>query len=87
MTGRGLRGRRIARLMLVVAIGLDASVAVLFLNVPHTIGPMQFGPPSVMEWLIPAAGVIANVIGLAWMVRIYRASSAVSVSLWRFHRS
>ena len=86
MTGRGLRGRRVARRIIAVAIGLDAFVALLLINAPRGMGG-GFGPPSIVEWLIPAAGVALNVIGLAWMIRIYRSDPEAHPSFWRFRRS
>ena len=88
MTGLGLRGRRLARLMLAIAIGLDSFVVLLFLNWPHTSGPMYAEPPDrLVMWLIPAVGVVVNVIGLAWMIRIYRSDPEAHPSFWRFRRS
>ncbi len=86
MTGLGLRGRRVAGRILAIAIGLDAFVVLLFLNLPHTSGPIYAEPPSVVGWLVPAVGVVVNVIGLAWMVRIYRADPEAHPSFWRFRR-
>ncbi len=85
MTGLGLRGRRQARLMLAIAIGLDAFAALLLINAPRGMGG-GFGPPSVVQWLVPIAGVVLNVIGLAWMIRIYRSDPEAHPSFWRFRR-
>jgi hypothetical protein len=86
VTGRGLRGRRTAQVMLQVAIVIDALVAFLFIAGPQSIGAIQFGPPSILEWLVPVVGVALNLIGLVWMVRIYRADPEAHPSFWRFHR-
>jgi len=85
VTGLGLRGRRLARLMLAIAIGLDTFVALLFLNAPHTMEPPYTEPPSVVGWLVPAVGVVANVLGLVWMIRIYPAFREPR-AFWRFRR-
>ena len=86
MTGRGLRGRQTAQRLLAIAVGLDALVVFFFLNQPHFIGPMRAEPPSVVEWLIPAAGVAANIFGMLWMIRIYRADPEAHPVAWRYHR-
>ena len=86
MTGRGLRGRRTARRLLGIAIGLDALVVLLFLTAPHYSRPMMAEAPSVLLGLIPAVGVAANVVGLLWMIRIYRADPEAHPSAWRFRR-
>ena len=86
MTGLGLRRRRTAQLLIALAIGLDAVVAWWLLNPPHTMGP-DLGPPSGLVLLILLAGVAANVIGLVWMIRIYRSDPEAHPSFWRFRRS
>jgi hypothetical protein len=86
MTGRGLAGRRTASLMLQVTIVVDAFIAFLFIAGPRSIGAMQFGPPSMLEWLVPVVGVALNLVGLVWMVRIYRADPEAHSSFWRSHR-
>ena len=91
MTGRGLAGRRQARLMLFAAIALDAFVVFLFvaqpatMGGPNTSGPMfiPVEPPSRLVWLVPAFGILLNVVGLAWMVRILRADPEGGPSAWR----
>ena len=85
MTGLGLRGRRVARLILAIAIGLDGFAALLLLNAPHTMGGDP--PPSGLGLLIVLAGLAANVIGLAWMMRIYRLDPDAHRSFWRSRRS
>jgi len=86
MTGRGLRGRRLARLILLIAFALDAFVALLFIAAPNDIGPMFSTPPSPIVNLIPAIGVAWNLAGLGVMIRIYRAGPEDHRSWWRSKR-
>jgi hypothetical protein len=87
VTGRGLRGRRLARLMLVAVLATDALVALLFIATPNCMCPLYIEPPPFSQWLVPAIGVGAQAIGLAWMIRIYRADPEGHRSWWRFHKS
>lgn len=86
MTGRGLRGRRAARLILFAALAMDAFVVLLFAAAPNDVGPMRVGPESPLVLLIPAIGIAWNLGGLGLMIRIYRADPEVHRSWWRFHR-
>jgi hypothetical protein len=49
----------------------------------------MFESPPSDAWLtsVPAFGVLAYLIGLAWMIRIYRADPERHRSSWRFDRS
>ena len=85
MTGRGLRGRRLARLMLLVAIALDVLLVLLLMSAPNTMGPMFDHPPRHV-WLIPAFGVALNLAGLAWMIRFIRADPEAHPADWRSGR-
>lgn len=89
MTGRGRRGRDVARLMLTIAVVFDAFVAFLFVSAPPNMGPLRMGPPSLVEWLVPVAGMVANGIGLVWMIRIVRSTEDAEAhrSFFRFNRS
>jgi hypothetical protein len=88
MTGRGLRGRHIARLMLAAALALDAMVVVLFASAPQGMGGGGWFPePPRFAWLIPAFGLGLHVVGLAWMIRIIRANPERHASFWRSHRA
>jgi hypothetical protein len=69
MSGRGLRGRRLARLELAIAIGVIGFVALLFLAAPPMIGPLYRPDPWWAGLIVAVAGLA---IGLAWMARIYR---------------
>jgi Flp pilus assembly protein TadB len=87
MTGRGLRGRRLARLLLLVAFAVDLFLVYLYVAAPNFIEPMFHEPPSGLVWrMIPVVGIVLNLVGLAWMVRILRADPEGSRSWWRFDR-
>jgi hypothetical protein len=85
VTGRGLWGRRIAGLTLLAALALDAMVVLLFVTAPPNDGPMFYVPEEMVRLglLIPAAGISLNIVGLAWMLRIYRADPERHDSAWR----
>ena len=84
MTGRGLEGRRFARALIVGALVFDGIVAVVLLSQPQGIGPTFAVPPSPsIADLCLAIGLILNVLGLAWMVRILRADPEAHPSWWR----
>jgi hypothetical protein len=91
MTGRGLRGRQQARLLLCAILALDAFLAaVLFVAAPNELRPMFESPPSVVGLplgsLIVASGIAIHLGGLAWMVRILRADPEAHTSWFRFDR-
>jgi hypothetical protein len=68
-----------------LVIGFEA---LLFVAAPGScMCPMFSEPPPLSPWLIPAVGVGAQALGLAWMIRIYRADPEGHRSWWRFHRS
>ena len=72
--------------MLLTAVAIDALVAFLFLSASITMGgPMFLEPPS-FPWLVPAIGIGLNVIGLGWMVRLYRTDPEAGRSSWRATR-
>jgi Kef-type K+ transport system membrane component KefB len=85
VTGRGLRGRRQAQLMLAVAVVPLAFVALLFLAAPHSTGGAM-GPQSPMVWLVPAIGAAGIVFGFVWMLRIYRADPEAHQASFRYRR-
>jgi hypothetical protein len=72
--------------MLQVALTLDALLVFLLIAAPNVIGGAPIGPPSNLEWLVPVVGVAMNIVGLVWMVRIYRSEPEAHPSYWRFHR-
>ena len=87
MTGRGVHGRRVGRLLLLAVIALDAILALLLLDASNGILPMYSVPSPILGWLIIATGVALNVVGLAWMIRLYPRDPEAHASHWRFDRS
>jgi len=87
VTGRGLAGRRRAEALLVIAITLVGLEVFFFVTAPHDMGPMFFRPP-LWTVVVLAIGIIGQAGGLAWMIRIYRATLDPEAhrSLWRSHR-
>jgi hypothetical protein len=85
MTGRGLRGRRMARLELVMAIVLGALIGALLLTAPARTGPM-FGDPGPLPGVVMGVGILAYLVGLATMIRIYRRDPEAHPSNWRSGR-
>jgi hypothetical protein len=88
LTGRGLRGRRMARLMIVLAIVPALLTGALIMTSSSTMGgPMFLKPPDpTFAEIIVGAGILAYVVGLAWMVRIYGADPEAHASFWRSRR-
>jgi len=83
MTGRGLRGRRTARFMFVPAIVPAVLTAALFMTAPNTMGPEQ---PSPLDFPITWVAIGIYLLGLAVMIRIYRADPEAHESFWRSRR-
>jgi Flp pilus assembly protein TadB len=83
MTGRGLRGRQQARLMLIAAVLPNVLVAFLYIARPNYMRPMFDGPLAIWTWLVPAIGIVIDVVGLGWMIRIYRTDPEAGRSAWR----
>jgi protein-S-isoprenylcysteine O-methyltransferase Ste14 len=77
------RGREIARGLVTAVLVLLAFVACLFLSMPNTMGG-GFFEPSLTEWILPGLGVLGILLGLAWMVRIFRADPEPDSSAWRY---
>jgi len=74
--------------MFVPAIVPAILTAALFMTAPNTIGPMFVEPPDpLVLTTIIGAGILGYVLGLAWMIRIYRADPEAHASFWRSHRS
>jgi Flp pilus assembly protein TadB len=72
--------------MLLIAFAVVAFEVFLFIARPNYMGPMFDEPPPIMGWLIPAIGIAAQALGLAWMIRIYRADPEGRRSWFRFTR-
>jgi hypothetical protein len=87
MTGRGLRGRRIAQAMLALALVPAPLFVLLYLAAPHFLGgPEMTGPLPFLASNMPAIGAAVYVLGLFWMVSIYRADPEGHASRFRFRR-
>ena len=88
LMGRGVRGRRIARLMIVIAIVLPVTLGALVLSASRGMGggPWSEPPDFTLPAIILGAGILAYVIGLAWMIRIYRTDPETHRSFWRSRR-
>ncbi|MEA2546737.1 MAG: hypothetical protein QOI09_2010 [Chloroflexota bacterium] len=85
LTGRGLRGRQLARLELVIAIVPAAVIGALLLTAPTPITPM-FGDPGPLPGVVMGVGILAYVVGLATMIRIYPRDPEAHPSNWRSRR-
>jgi multisubunit Na+/H+ antiporter MnhC subunit len=81
LTGRGLR-RQLARLELVIAIVPAAVIGALLLTAPNTTGPMH-GDAGPLPQIVIGVGILAYVVGLAMMIRIYRSDPEAHPSNWR----
>ena len=77
------RGREVARGLVTAVLVLLAFVAILFLNMPDPMGG-PFFEPSLSGWILPGLGVLGILLGLAWMVRIFRADPEPDSSAWRY---
>jgi hypothetical protein len=77
------RGREIARGLVAAVLVLLAFVTVLLLNLPDPMGGPIF-EPSLSGWILPGLGVLGILLGLAWMVRIFRADPEPDSSAWRY---
>jgi hypothetical protein len=85
LTGRGLRGRQLARLEFVIAIVSAALVGALFMTAPTMMGGGMTDPDPLWAAVI-GVGILAYVVGLATMIRIYR-DPEDHPSDWRYRRS
>ena len=75
-----------ARVIIMSAIILAVPmVAVLPMPQPG-IGPMGVGDPGPLGAITVGAGIFAYVVGLAWMIRIYRTDPEAHRSFWRSRR-
>jgi hypothetical protein len=87
MTGRGLRGRRQARALLLVAALIVAVEIVLVAFQPNMMGPMIAEAPPFGVGLALMAGIGIQALGLAWMIRLYPRDPEAHASSWRSARS
>ena len=76
------------RIELAAAIGPGAVVGAIALLWPPTRGPMfDVPPPDLFSMSLPLLGFVVYLVGLAWMIRIYRADPEAGRSWFRFGRS
>jgi hypothetical protein len=88
-----MKGRRswrwhLIRLELAAAIVAPVVVGALWLSAPNTMGgPMFQSPPDpLLGNAIIGLGIAMYLIGLAWMLSIYRRDPEGHRSSWRSHR-
>jgi hypothetical protein len=80
----GLTGRAVARYMIVFAALLPVAILLVWVVQPgHIGGGMLYEPPWYVVAL-PWAGAIGYLVGLGWMIRIYRADTEAGESTWRY---
>lgn len=79
---RGRRGRLISQLLITVALTTVAIAAFLWVAAPGGIGPMFADRTG--ETIIVLIGVAGAIVGLAWMIRIYRADPEPDPHAWRY---
>jgi len=77
------RSRNLVRIEFAIAVVAPLVVGFLVIAAPGGSTPM-FWRPSLLETLLPWAGPAAYVVGLAWMIRIYRTDPEVGESPWRY---
>jgi hypothetical protein len=83
MTGRGLRGRQVGRLIQLAAL---PGFAMLFGWIAQP-GYMDVMPVPWYVPYIPFIGIVMYFLGLGWMVRIYRADPDPDARNWRYRDS
>ena len=71
--------------MFLVAIAPAVLTGLLFLTTSNTMGGGMGTPePFPLGTIVVGAGILAYVIGLVLMIRIYRADPEAGRSYWRF---
>jgi hypothetical protein len=82
---RAHRGRRLARAMFAAALMALAIPAFFFIAAPNGPTAMYLQEPPALHAAIPFVGVAGIVIGLVWMVRIFRADpEPENAKGWRY---
>jgi hypothetical protein len=81
-TEDALAGRMMARQLLAVAIALPFLVLIGWVMLPGSISGMY--DPAWYEEALPWAGALGYLIGLGWMIRIYRANPEAGKTTWRY---
>jgi hypothetical protein len=89
MSERERRRRRLERVRLAIRAELVIGFAspllagFLYIAMPGGGGPM-FYEPSLLERLMPWAGIAGVIVGLAWMVRLSQPDPEAGERTWRF---
>lgn len=78
-----LAARRIARLLIGVAILLPIVMLIAWIARPGGTGPMFYEPPW-YEAALLLASAACYLFGLGWMIRIYRAEPEPDNRTWRY---
>ncbi len=73
-----------ARVELAIAVGATLIPGLLFFGAPGYSGGM-FYEPGLLEQLLPWVGVGGVVIGLIWIIRIFRGNLEGVERTWRYH--
>jgi hypothetical protein len=84
MTGRGRRGRQVARRLIVLAVLPGLAMLLAWIAQPGFMYVMS------VPWFvpyIPFIGFVMYFLGLGWMVRIYRADPEPDRRSWRYRDS
>jgi hypothetical protein len=84
MDGRGRRGRSIARGLIVLAVLCGFLTFVVgWIAQPGFMRPMLYSEPWPVT-LVPFVALALYILGLGWMVRIYRADPEPDRRSWRY---
>jgi hypothetical protein len=69
--------------MIALVVLVILYTAFLYVSAPGFIGPMLPEPP-VWSYAFAAIGVLGLIVGLVWMVRIYRGDPEPDQHAWRY---
>ena len=82
---RARRGRLLARQMFGGTLIVLLLAGFLFVAAPN-FSNVRFYDPGPIAVVVPAAGILGLIIGLAWMVRILRSDPDPDAKAWRYRR-
>lgn len=80
---RARRGRALGRWMILGVLVVLSFPAFLFIAAPNSMGQTGYDPGPI-GLTVPAIGVVGLVVGLIWMVRIFRADPEPRTKGWRY---
>jgi hypothetical protein len=80
----GLAGRAVAKHMIIFAVLLPVAILLAWVAQPGHMGGGMFDAPPWYEVALPWAGAIGYLVGLGWMIRIYRADPEPEEPTWRY---